>query len=157
MTLSHLKPAVPKCWLFAVSGVVWSLVGLMMLVTGLGWLAPEGFMRGTGFMLAGLALAAMAFRWGFSGIARKNIRRLRRLPQRGCFFAFQAWQGYLIIMTMIAFGVVLRQSSIPKSVQAIVYTAIGGALLMGSLHYYFHLTRMMQGAARRFADRRTGA
>ncbi|MBC2743264.1 MAG: hypothetical protein HGJ93_09500 [Desulfosarcina sp.] len=149
MPLSRLKPAVPKCWLFAASGVMWSTVGFVMCATGVGWLAREGIMRCAGFELAGLVLAVLAVRWGFGSIAKKNIRRLRRLPDRGCFFAFQAWKSYLIILIMIALGIALRHLPIPKTFLAVVYTAIGGALFIGSFHYYRHLARLMRIAARR--------
>ncbi|MBC2711880.1 MAG: hypothetical protein HGJ94_13085 [Desulfosarcina sp.] len=149
MPLSRLKPAVPKCWLFAASGVMWSAVGFMMCATGVGWLAREGIVRGAGFELAGLVLAVMAVRWGFGSIAKKNIRRLRQLPDRGCFFAFQAWKSYLIIMIMIALGIALRHLPIPKTFLAVVYTAIGGALFLGSFHYYRHLARLVRTAVRR--------
>ncbi|MCB2148573.1 MAG: hypothetical protein KQI81_18990 [Deltaproteobacteria bacterium] len=149
MTLSHLKPTVPKCWLFAASGAMWSAVGIMMCATGIGWLANSGLVRGMGFELAGLVLAMLFFRWWFGSIAHKNIRRLRRLPDRGCFFAFQAWKSYLIIMVMIVLGITLRHSSIPKHVLAVVYTAIGGALILGSFYYYRHLARLMRTASRR--------
>ena len=81
---------------------------------------------------------------GFASLARKNIRRLRRLPERGCFFAFQAWKSYLIIIFMIALGNVLRHLPVPKAALAIVYSAIGGALLMASFGYYRHLVRLMR-------------
>jgi hypothetical protein len=149
MTLSHLKPTVPKCWLFAASGVMWSAVGIMMCATGIGWLTAGGLVRGMGLEMAGLILAMLSVRWGFGSLAQKNIRRLRRLPDRGCFFAFQAWKSYLIIMIMIALGITLRHSAIPKQFLAVVYTAIGGALLLGSVHYYRHLVRLMRIAARR--------
>ena len=155
MTFSRLKPTVPKCWLFAASGVIWSAVGLMMCATGIGWLAGEGIVRGVGFELAGLVMAVMAVRRGFGGIAKKNIRRLRRLPDRGCFFAFQAWKSYLIIIIMIALGSALRHLPIPKIYLAVVYTAIGGALFLGSFHYYRHLARLMRIAARRRSERHT--
>ena len=153
MSLSHLKPTVPKCWLFAASGVMWSAVGIIMGVTAIGWLTNGGMGRGFALALAGLILAVLSVRWGFGGIAKKNIRRLRRLPERGCFFAFQAWKSYLIIMVMIAIGVTLRHSSIPKHVLAVAYTAVGGALVMGSFHYYRHLARLMRTVSRRRARR----
>jgi hypothetical protein len=130
--------------------VLWSTVGLMMCITGAGWLVPEGFLRGAGFELAGVVLAVVAGRWGFSGIALKNIMRLRRLPDRGCFFAFQAWKSYLLITIMVALGITLRHSSIPKSFLAVLYTAIGGALLVGSFHYYRHLVKLVRTVARRY-------
>lgn len=153
MSFSRLKPDVPKCWLFAASGVMWSVVGLVMCATGVGWLAVEAITRAIGFGLAGLVLAVLAVRWGFGGIARKNIRRLRRLPDRGCFFAFQAWKSYFIIVVMIAMGLALRHSTIPKHVLAIAYTAIGGALVMASWYYYRHLVRLMRTAGRRRSRR----
>ena len=149
MTLSHLKPTVPKCWLFAASGVMWSAVGIMMWITAIGWLSDGGMGRGMTYALAGLILAMLSVRWGFGNIAQKNIRRLRRLPDRGCFFAFQAWKSYLIIMGMIVLGVTLRQSSIPKHFLAVAYTAIGGALIAGSFYYYRHLSRLIRTASRR--------
>jgi hypothetical protein len=149
MTLSHLKPTVPKCWLFAASGVMWSTVGIMMCATAIGWLADSGMGRRMAFVSAGLLLAVLSVRWGFGRIAQKNIRRLRRLPDRGCFFAFQAWKSYLIIMLMIALGVALRHSSIPKHFLAVAYTAIGGALTVGSAYYFRHLSRLIRTASRR--------
>jgi len=155
MNLSHLKPTVPKCWLFAASGVMWSAVGIMMCATAIGWLADRGMGWGMAYGLAGLVLAVLPVRWGFGSIAQKNIRRLRRLPDRGCFFAFQAWKSYLIIMVMIALGVTLRHSSIPKHFLAVAYTAIGGALIVGSFYYYRHLLRLIRTASRRRVQRHT--
>ncbi len=155
MTLSHLKPTVPKCWLFAASGVMWSAVGIMMCTTAIGWLADGGMGRGMAFSAAGLILAVLSVRWGFGRIAQKNIRRLRRLPDRGCFFAFQAWKGYLIILAMIALGITLRHSPIPKHFLAVAYTAIGGALIVGSFNYYRHLSRLIRTSFRRRDQRHT--
>ena len=55
------------------------------------------------------------------------------------FLPFQAWKSYLIIVAMIVLGVTLRNSAIPKNVLAVAYTAVGGALFLGSFHYYRHL------------------
>jgi hypothetical protein len=149
MRVSRFKPAVPKCWLFAASGVMWSAVGLMMCATGVVWLMPKGIVNAAGLGLAGVILAVASVRWWFGGIAQKNIRRLRQLPDRGCLFAFQAWKSYLIILIMITLGILLRQSPIPRHVLAVVYTAIGGALFLSSFYYYRHLVRLMRSAARR--------
>ena len=155
MTLSHLKPTVPKCWLFATSGVMWSAVGIMMCTTAIGWLADGAMGRSMAFAAAGLILALLSVRWGFGHIAQKNLRRLRRLPDRGCFFAFQAWKSYLIIMVMIVLGIILRHSSIPKHFLAVAYIAIGGALIVGSFYYYRHLSRLIRTAFRRHDQRHT--
>ena len=149
MTFDQFKPTVPKCWLFATCGLMWSGVGVMMCRAGIGWLTPLATMRMAGIEVTGAALAVVAFFLGFRTIARKNILRLRQLPERGCFFAFQAWKSYLIVAFMIALGITLRHSSIPKIYLAIVYTTIGGALFMGSILYYRVLFRLMRSEKRR--------
>ena len=149
MRVSRLKPSVPKCWLFAASGVMWSAVGIMMCATGVIWLAPKGIVNAAGWGLAGVIFAVASVRWCFGGIAQKNIRRLRQLPDRGCLFAFQAWKSYLIIIIMIALGIILRQSPIPRHFLAVAYTAIGGALFLSSFYYYHHLARLMRSVVRR--------
>ena len=95
------------------------------------------------FGLLGVFLSLVAYRLGFSGIAKKNIDRIFLLPEKGCIFAFQAWKSYLIIVVMITLGIVLRHSPIPKHYLAIVYTTIGGALLLSSLHYYRKLWQLI--------------
>ena len=154
MTLASLKPEVPKCWLFAASGVMWSGVGLMMCTTGIKWLALENMARTLSFASAGLVLAVMATVFSFGGIARKNIQRLRRLPERGCLFAFQAWKSYLVILLMIALGMTLRRLPIPNAVLSMIYIGIGGALFLSSIAYYRHLVRLLQSVNRRSAKHR---
>lgn len=149
MTLEHFKPAVPKCWLFAVSGMMWSAVGLMLGITAIGWLIPEGWLKGVGWSAAGLIPTLLVLRQRFARLARTNIHRLRKLPERGCFFAFQAWKSYLLIAFMIALGSTLRHLPIQRHYLAVVYTAIGGALFLGSFPYYAHLMRLVRIARRR--------
>ena len=149
MIAPRLKPEVPKCWLFAVCGALWSAVGLLMCLTGIGWLAAESIIRVTALVLGGIACALIAFHWIFGGIARRNIQRLRQLPAKGCFFAFQAWKSYLIIAFMVAMGVTLRGSPIPKTMLSVVYIGIGGALLLASFFYYRHLARLFRTTRRR--------
>jgi len=154
MILHRLKPDVPKCWLFAASGVMWSGVGAMMCATGFGWLAQEGMKRTVGVAAAGVALAVMAAVWSFGGIARRNIQRLRRLPARGCLFAFQAWRSYLVILVMVALGITLRRLPIPGVALSTIYIGIGGALLLSSLQYYRYLGRLLKTIRRRRARHR---
>lgn len=154
MIFSRLKPSVPKCWLFAMSGLMWSAVGIMMCARGAVWLSAEEPVQGLAMGLVGVVVAVFAFRKSFSNIALQNIQRLRCLPDRGCFFAFQAWKSYILIVFMIGLGLVLRQSSIPENILAVVYLAIGGALLLGSFLYYHHLARMIRASGSRFAPHR---
>ncbi|MFZ0241245.1 MAG: hypothetical protein WAL90_06300 [Desulfobacterales bacterium] len=143
MDLSNLKPAVPKYVLMAMAGLLWTTVGLGLCRLGYRWITPLPGARSLAIALAGALLALVAHRASFSAIAAKNIERLCRLPTKGCLFAFQAWKSYLIIVLMMAMGLALRHSQVPKTWLALVYFAIGGALILGSFRYYAYLWRIL--------------
>lgn len=136
MTLSSLKPAVTKSWLIALAGLMWTGVGMMLCHLAYVWLAVINRGMATSLGLVGVVMAIAAYRFGFSKIAQKNIKRLCLLTERTCVFAFQTWKGYLIIGFMMILGIILRNSAIPKQYPAIIYATIGGAIFLSSFHYY---------------------
>jgi len=136
MPLIHLKPAVPKHWLIAIAGLVWSAVGGMLCHMAWGWLYPLPALRVIGLLTAGLALALVLHRFMLARIAQRNMDRICTYAERGCVFAFQAWRSYLIILVMIAMGSFLRHTMISREILALLYTAMGGALILSSLAYF---------------------
>ncbi len=143
MKLKSLKPAVSRTWLIAIAGVMWSLVGLMLCRLAYHWLVLIQWKRVALLELLGIALALMAHQFCFSRIAQKNITRLFLLTEKTCVFAFQKWKSYFLIALMVTLGIVLRNLEIPKPDLAVLYTAIGGALFLGSLQYYRCLWRIV--------------
>jgi len=136
MTLNSLKPAVTKSWLIALAGLMWTGVGVMLCRLAYVWLAVVNRGMAASLGLLGVVMAVVAYYFGFSKIARKNIKRLCLLTERTCVFAFQTWKGYLIIGFMIVLGIILRNSAIPRQYLAIIYATIGGAIFLSSFHYY---------------------
>jgi hypothetical protein len=142
MTCSTLTPAVPNKWLYFIAGVMWSAVGILMCVYAFSWIAPLGVVWEISDLLAGCVLALLAYKFAFSGLALKNIRRISAFTKKTCVFAFQAWKSYLIIVFMVALGVTLRHSAFPKKYLAVLYFSIGGALFFSSIHYYTTLRKV---------------
>jgi hypothetical protein len=138
--LSHLKPAAPKSALVLISGLMWSLVGLMLCQLAFRWVVLVGFQDHLGFLLAGVILALPIHHFGFSIFARRNISRIRTLNEKPCLFAFMAWWNYPLVLFMIGLGLTLRHSPIPKIYLGVLYIGIGGALLLSSIHYYRSLS-----------------
>jgi hypothetical protein len=134
--LSHLKPALPRSSLLLVSGLMWSLVGLMLCRLAIRWYLLEGIGDHLGFLLAGVLLALAIHYFGFSLIARRNISRIQKLNQKPCVFAFMAWWNYPLVLFMIGLGLSLRHSTIPKTYLGVLYIGIGAALFFSSLRYY---------------------
>jgi len=139
MLFSKLKPAAPIYWLIAAAGFTWSAVGILLCRLAYGWLDTLVFRAALLSGAAGVIGAVVAYHFVFSAIAHKNIGRLSLFPEKACFFAFQAWKSYFIIVVMVALGAILRHSPIPRQYLAALYLTIGGALLLSSLHYYMRL------------------
>lgn len=145
----NLKPALPRRWLPALAGLMWTAVGLMLGRYAFVWLAQSFSWLHVGLGLAGIAAAAVIYRLGFRRLARKNIERIRQLNDPACVFAFLEWKSYAIVAVMITSGVLLRQSAIPKPYLAVLYAGIGGGLFLSSFVYYRQLlgNAAPQGAA----------
>jgi hypothetical protein len=131
-----LNPAVERRWLFVISGVLWTAVGAMLMVYAFVWLAPVALHLEIALAAAGLTLAAVAARFLFRGIVRKNIDRIEQGPERASIFTFQPWKSYLVMFGMMGLGYVVRNSGVPRPPLAVVYAAIGGALMLASGLYH---------------------
>lgn len=152
MDLQHrLKPALPRPWLLALAGLMWTAVGVMLGRYAFVWLANPPSWANAALGLVGVAAAVPIYRLGFRQLARKNIERIRQLNDRACLFSFLAWRSYAIVAVMITGGILLRHSAIPKPYLAILYAAIGGGLFLSSFVYHGHL---FGTAARRLAGER---
>ncbi|MBI5020693.1 MAG: hypothetical protein HZB59_04600 [Ignavibacteriales bacterium] len=131
-----MKPAVPRRWLFLIAGSLWSIAGLILIERAYEWLNDYETEQLLLILLLGAALALLFFFTMFIRVARKNINRLFSLPDSVCIFAFTAWKGYFLIAFMVSAGIIVRNSSFPKHYLAVIYVAMGGALLLGS--FMFH-------------------
>jgi len=129
-------PALPKIWLIIIAGLAWSSIGLFLNLTAFAWLPPLSDTQTPILIGLGLLLALAIGIFGFSMLAKKNIHRIQRLPDKACIFAFQDWTSYPLVAVMITMGIFLRHSTIPKILLAPMYIAIGGGMIIASLQYY---------------------
>jgi hypothetical protein len=134
--LAKYNPAVTNRWHIALAGVTWGLVGLLLCRYSYGWLAPLQFPRAILFGFLGVLIAAIVYWYGMSKIARKNLSRLQAIKGKTCIFGFLTWRSYVNIALMVTLGVTLRHSAVPKDYLSLVYTSMGGGLLLGSIQYY---------------------
>jgi hypothetical protein len=130
------KPSVPRKYLFAFAGVLWTVAGLILCVRGAGWLRVFGMPAALALEGGGIALGMAGYLYTFSRLVRKNVCRIGQLPERPCAFAFTSWTGYIMIASMMTLGITLRNSSIPLWWLSVPYSAMGTALLAGSLAFY---------------------
>lgn len=144
--LCKFKPATRKVWLHFSAGLVWFGAGLMLISFASRWLKPVVFFTMLLLVAAGLLLAIGIYFFGFSKLAKKNIKRINRMEgEKICLFAFQGWTSYPLVLFMSFLGIYLRTySPFPKLLLAILYLGIGGGLLSASLHYFESIARTLR-------------
>ncbi len=133
--ISLLKPAVSKKVLLFLAGFMWICVGTMLLVLAGSWLTTASNTTFLLFLGIGFVLALLVHHFGFLTIVDHNLERILVMDEKQCLFSFISWKSYLIIIIMVAMGVLLRHSEIPKHYLAILYTGIGLALILSSVRY----------------------
>ena len=133
--LTRYNPAVTNRWHIALAGITWASVGLLLCRYSYGWLSPLQIGRAFIFASIGVAISILVYYYGMSKIARKNLLRLNSIVGKKCVFGFLTWKSYGNIALMVTMGITLRHSAVPKDYLSLVYTAMGGALLLGSSHY----------------------
>jgi len=94
-------------------------------------------------VVGGLA-AVVIHHFGFLKVVDKNLDRIRPMQGKRCAFSFMSWKSYLMVAVMMAMGIGLRHSPIPKPYLAVLYIGIGLALVLSSGRY---LRVMMQARA----------
>ncbi len=136
-----MKPAVGKPVLLFLAALIWIGVGVMLLSLAFGWLNPIGLPGEWFFVIPGVLGALIIHHFGFLRVVDKNLARILPMEGRRCVFAFMSWKSYLIAVLMIAMGITLRHSSIPKRFLAILYIGIGLALILSSIRYLRYLVK----------------
>lgn len=135
--LSKFDPAVDKNILIIIAALIWGIVGVMLCNLAAGWLTRATPRNAFWLGMAGLVLSLLIYHFGFLKIVRKNAARILALKNRICFFAFQPWRSYLIIIIMIALGITLRNSPLPKPYLAIIYIGFGLAMVLSCIKYFW--------------------
>jgi hypothetical protein len=118
---------------------MWSVVGLLLCRLAITWYISLGFGDNLFWFLLSLPLGFAIYFFGFSKLAKVNIPRIQDLSPRPCVFAFMQWWNYPLVIFMIALGLWMRHSPIPKQLLGILYFGIGSALFLASLLYYWAL------------------
>jgi len=131
-----------KQWLFLLAGTLWALAGAVLCTRAYFWLILDRISLALPLGLLGIALAALFYALGFNKIARKNAARIGGLPDKASVFMFTARRGYIMIALMMSAGIFLRSSGIPREFLAVLYAAMGGALLAASLQFFVNFWKI---------------
>ena len=146
LSMKYLTPRADKKVLIFLAGLMWCMVGVMLLRYASLWLINASGTDKLIFVPLGLAAAVPIYRLGFLKLAEKNLLRLLPLESPRCLFSFMTWKSYLIVPVMITMGITLRNSPMPKTWLSIIYTGIGLGLFLSGLQYMRTLVALLVSA-----------
>jgi len=134
--IDQYKPAVAKPILLVISGTMWICVGIMLNSFAFHWLDLYNGDYIFFFVAIGIVSALLIHHFGFLRVVDKNLGRISLMKGKPCVFSFMSWRSYILVIVMVAMGITLRHSSIPKQYLSVVYIAIGLALVLSSIRYF---------------------
>ena len=126
---------VSRRWLYLAAAFLWAAAGLMLLTRAVIWLAAADPVDALPYALGGVVLGAVLYRFKFTWLAGRNIRRIQALPEHAHLLRFQSPVTYVLIALMMGLGIALRRSSLPRLTLSVLYVGIGMGLLGASGHY----------------------
>lgn len=129
--VARFKPGVKWRTLLLVSALLWTFVGLMLLVRGSVRLMNVPHSRA---FLAAFAIFAGSLKSHFvlDRSARKGVDRILNFSDGTCLGAVYSVRTWILVLCMMALGVILRNSSLPDTYLSFFYLLIGWALLFSS-------------------------
>lgn len=138
------KPGVPKSALLLIAGTIWLGIGVMMDGLAYSWLRTENRGQALWVSAFGFVFALFIHHFGFLRLVDRNLGRILSMKGRRCVFSFMPWKSYFLVGAMIFLGFLLRHSSIPKLYLAVLYMAIGTALILSSVRYLRYLIMVLK-------------
>jgi hypothetical protein len=131
---------VNKDKLLLVSGLMWTGVGIMLIIFALRWFSVLSINEIIIVTIGGILLGIAILYFGFRHLAQKNIVRICAYNGKVSIWWFQKVQTYFLIIFMISLGIFLRKSGIlPKVLLSPMYMGIGFALFLASFKYYLQI------------------
>ena len=128
-------PHVTGNFLVLLAGCTWIAVGLMLIYRGYSWLVAAPGANWLLFAGSGVFAGLLIHHFGFLKIVNRNLIRIKQLGEKAPVTSFIPLKSYLTIAIMVAAGMLLRHSSVPKHYLAVLYCAIGSALILSSVRY----------------------
>ena len=126
---------IPTKYLLLVNGLLWTAIGIKILLIGIDYYGRLESILWWYFMLSVVVFAGFWFM--FTGVVRKYAARIMSMlePRTSIFKTFSV-KGYLIIAFMITLGMVLKKiPQVPDSFIAWFYCGLGPGLLSAGIRF----------------------
>jgi hypothetical protein len=129
--LSRFKPGAKRRTHLLLTAVLWSAIGILLLTKASYRIVqvPEHQII---IIIAALIFGTLKSIFILDRSARKSIVRILEFKDGTCLGAVYSFKTWLLVVSMMGVGLVLRNSSLSLSLLCFVYFTIGWALLFSS-------------------------
>ena len=122
------------------SAFLWSFFGVDLNIVALKWLINFDYDIMIYLIIIGVLLGLSMAIFVFNKIVKRNILRIKSLPERSNILLFQSLKSYILIAFMIGLGITMRKSGLfPDYILCPIYITIGVALFISSFLYFKEL------------------
>ena len=129
--ISRLKPGVSRRTHLFFSALLWTGIGCLLLTKGISRLDQPG--KEEWFVVvAAFALGAIKSRIALDKAARKGTARILTMEDGTCAGAVYSLKTWALVLFMMGMGVILRHTSLPDAVVALICLTVGCSLLLSS-------------------------
>lgn len=127
------KPAAPVRVHVLLAALTWTLVGTGLAVAGARWCLDANGAAAVLLLGGGAAAGLAKGRFLLAPLAQRNGGRLASRGDGYCLGGFQTARSWALVAGMMGAGVLLRHSGLPRPALGLLYSAVGAALLVGSV------------------------
>jgi len=129
--LSRFKPGAKRRTHLLLTAVLWSVIGILLL-TKATYRIVQVQEHQIAVIMTALIFGTLKSILILDRSARKSIVRILDFEDGTCLGAVYSFKTWLLVVSMMGVGLILRNSSLPLSLLCFVYFMIGWALLFSS-------------------------
>ena len=128
------KPAASRRWHLLLAALLWSLVGVTLLTLGTWWSLSAKL--STALLPVAVCAGFIKTRFLLDRVAFRIIDRIRIRGDGQCIGGFISVRTWGLVAVMAIAGRLLRSSPLPHTILALLYAAVGTALVLASRHLW---------------------
>ncbi len=136
--LERVNPKASRRTRLLLAALMWTAIGTGLLVAGLHWLLGARSAAWLAAFPVALVAGWAKGRFVLAPRAEANALRIIRAGEERCVGGVFSWASWGIALFMMAGGIALRRSPLPRPWLGLLYSAIGAALLAASLKSWDH-------------------
>lgn len=128
------KPGVNRRAHLILSALLWTVVGVILMCRGGVWLSLE---KKFYYIIPAIFVGTVKTLFVLDKSAKKSIERILKLADGSCLGAVYSIKTWMLIISMICLGFIIRGLNIPREIIGGLYITIGWALFFASRSAWF--------------------